>query len=353
MLFSHLSIRDKALFYESIANLLEWWVTLLSALHGLHDRLDASKLKEVVDNLIFFVEGGDAVNIAMRKLPDFFEEGEIAIVESGESTWLLSKAFLALANDMRDKESLRSKIVSAMAYPLIILFFVVLAFLVVMIYVVPQLMPIISGLSWDLPFTTRSLIALSNFLHDNIFLIIFGTIGIVLIFLGYTRTETGKYRWDREKLLFPITGTVYKNYLIVKTLSTFHLLTSSGISIVKTLRLTGQSAGNSVIAKLFSLIADDVSRWQKISDSMRTEDSEHVFFTPDILQMMESAERTSTIDTVSEKIATQYKREVDVSLGMMVKFIEPIALLIAWVFVLWFAIAIFSAIMQIVSLAGN
>ena len=230
---------------------------------------------------------------------------------------------------MREKESLRGKIVGATTYPLIIVFFIILAFLVVMVYVVPQLLPIISGLSGELPFTTRSLIAMSDFLDKNIFLLLFLALGAVLIFLGYTQTPSGKYRWDKEKLLFPLTGNVYKNYLVVKTLSTFHLLTSSGISIVKTLRLTGQSAGNSVIAKLFSLVADDVSHGTKISEAMRTQDSEHVFFTPDVLQMIESAERTSTLDTITEKIATQYKREVDVSLGMMVKFIEPAALLLA------------------------
>lgn len=84
---------------------------------------------------------------------------------------------------------------------------------------------------------------------------------------------------------------------------------------------------------------------------MLTEDSEHVFFTPDIIQMIESAERTSTISDISAKISTQYKREVDMALGNMVKYIEPAALLLAGVFVMWFAIAIFGAIMQIVTIA--
>ena len=108
-----------------------------------------------------------------------------------------------------------------------------------------------------------------------------------------------------------------------------------------------------VIKKLYRLISDDVAHGTKISNSMRSQDKEQVFFTPDILQMIESAERTSTIDSVTDRISSQYKREVDVALGMMVKFIEPTALLLAGIFVLWFAIAIFSAIMQIVSLAGN
>lgn len=112
-------------------------------------------------------------------------------------------------------------------------------------------------------------------------------------------------------------------------MSTFHLLSASGVSIMKTLRLTGASAGNMVIKKLFHALSDDIGAGNKISVSMLKYDKLHVFFTPDIIQMIESAERTSTIGSVTEKIAIQYKREVDFALGNMVKYIEPMALLLA------------------------
>ncbi len=85
---------------------------------------------------------------------------------------------------------------------------------------------------------------------------------------------------------------------------------------------------------------------------MKNADPYHFLFTSDILQMIESAERTSTIDSTARKIGEQYRREVDSSLAVMVKFVEPMALLSASIFVLWFAVAIFSAIMQVVAVAG-
>lgn len=78
-----------------------------------------------------------------------------------------------------------------------------------------------------------------------------------------------------------------------------------------------------------------------------------MLFTSDILQMIDSAEKTSTVDTTARKIGEQYRREVDNALAIMVKFIEPIALLSAGIFVLWFAVAIFSAIMQVVAVSGT
>ena len=350
---SHISVKDKALFYENIANLLEGWVTLLSALKWLRERLLEGKLKEWVDHLLFFVESGDAINIAMRKLPNFFGEQEIAIVESGEQTGMLQQSFLAIAKDLRSQEELRNKIISAMTYPFIIIIFLIIALTVVMIYVIPQLIPIIAGVTGELPWTTKSLIATSDFFRNNFLFLFFGFVAIALFFQGYTRSDMGKKWWDREKIYFPLTGAVYKNYLIVRSMSTFSLLNNAGVSIVKTLRLTGASAGNRIIEQLFVSIADDVARGTKISTSMRERDAAGFFFSPDILQMMESAERTSTIGNVVDKISLQYRREVDMALSTMVKFIEPVALLLAGIFVLWFAVAIFSAIMQIVSLAGE
>ena len=140
----------------------------------------------------------------MRKLPDFFEEQEIAIVESGEQTGMIQEAFLAIAKDLRVQEELRNKITSAMTYPVIIILFLILAISVVMIYVVPQLLPILGNMTGDLPFTTRALIATSNFLSGNIVYILIALMAVALIALGYSRTDHGAYMIDREKLTLPV-----------------------------------------------------------------------------------------------------------------------------------------------------
>ncbi len=125
------------------------------------------------------------------------------------------------------------------------------------------------------------------------------------------------------------------------------------MSIVKTLHLTGESADNTRVSELYSHIALEVSKGKKISEAMVMVDKEGYFFSSDIVQMIESAEKTSTVHQISKKISEQYRREVDASLAVMVKLIEPIALLMAGMFVMWFAMAIFSSIMQVVEVSGN
>jgi type II secretory pathway component PulF len=351
-LFKNISLKDKVLFYESIANLLEGGVTLLAALKGFSSRVPPGNFKEAIENTIFFVEWGDTMNVAMRKVPNFYTQKEIAIVEAGEQTGMLRTTFTAISDELRTEEDLRRKVTSAMIYPFIIVFFLILALIVVMVYVIPQIIPIISETGSELSWSTRSLIFASDFFRDNFILIIALIVSAGFIFRGYITTPSGRKWIDREKLFFPVIGRVYRSYMIVQVMETFHLLTASWVSIVTTLHLTGWSSGNRVIEEMYERMSADISHGKKIFESMQSVDKAWLFFSSDILQMIESAERTSTIKEVSLKISQQYRREVDAALANMVKFIEPLALLFSGTFVLWFAIAIFSAIMQVVSVAG-
>lgn len=342
-----ISIKDKVLFYESIANLLDGWVTLLSAFRGFISRLPEWNLKDAIENTVFFVESGDQLNIAMRKLPHFYTEKEIAIIESWEQVGMLKDVFMAIARELRMQEDLRRKVMWALTYPIIIMIFLVLAVTVIMVYVIPQIMPVIVEMATDLTFSTRSLIAVSDFLKNNIAFIIAFIIALILLFRGFVVTEVWKMWFDRFKIYNFVSGKVYKDYIIVQVMGTFHLLSSSGVWVVRALRLTGASSGNIFISSLYNQLADDISRGKKLSEAMLDHDKEHKIFTPDILQLIESSEKTSTTHQVVEKISNQYRRELDASLAMMVKFIEPVALLLAGIFVMWFALAIFSVVMQI------
>jgi type II secretory pathway component PulF len=217
-------------------------------------------LHDTLENVIFFVESGDALNIAMRKFPDFFTDKEVALIESGEQTGMLAKSFQSIAVELRMQHDLKTKVIGALTYPFVIMFFLVLALTIVMTYVVPQIMPMIAEMSTKTSFSTRSLIWASTFLRENIVFIILLIVAIGLIGRGYIMTESGHKKFDRACIYFPLVGMIYKNYLIVQVMSTFHLLASSGVSIIKTLRLTGASAGNSHISDMYNYMADQVSK---------------------------------------------------------------------------------------------
>jgi type II secretory pathway component PulF len=289
---------------------------------------------------------------AMKKLPRTFDTAEISIIQAGEQSGTLHRSFMSLAEDVRNRDDLRKKILSAMTYPLIIVGFLFAAIVIVMVFVIPKLLPLFETAQTELPLSTRSLIATSDFISNHFFLLFFLGIIAGASLYSYAITPSGKEFFDRLLLKIPVVGNVYRNYMIVRMATTLGLLLASGIPILKTLRLTADSTNNAAFQEIIGTSIQSIERGNKIADSFIASDPEHRYFTRDFTQLIAAGEKTSTINKVCTKIAAQYNREVDASIANLVKFIEPMAILVAGVFVVWFAFAIFSAVLKITETVG-
>ncbi|MDD3120061.1 MAG: type II secretion system F family protein [Candidatus Gracilibacteria bacterium] len=345
-----ISWKDKILLYEHLSNLLEGGVTILVALESFIEKTSNPKIREEIGGLFLLVNSGDQVSLAMKKMPNIFDKREISIIEAGENSGTIQKSFLSLAEDLRKKEELKTKVKSSLTYPFIIMCFLLIAITIVMYYVIPKFQPIFETVGANMPFATQSLINTSNFVVGNFGLIIF------LIFLGaisfkiFTMSDFGKYFIDDLKLKTPLIGPVYKNYILSNIASSLGLLLGAGIDIIKSLKLTAESSDNEVYKLLIYEIGAQVSSGKKISESIEEIDSEHKFFKSDFIQMLNAGEKTSTLNKIFQKLFVQYTREVDNSLSIFIKWIEPIVILIASIFVLWFALAILSVVLQMSNL---
>lgn len=338
---------DKALFYEHLSNLIDWWVAIIAALEAFLEKTSNPRLASEIANLLIFVDSWDNFSIAMKKLPDVFDSKEVAIVEAWESSWTMQKSFENLSIQLRDQEELTQKVKGALTYPLIIMVFLCIAILVIMTYVIPKLTPLFATAWVELPFVTRTLIATSNFFISNFILII---IFIFWLFFGiktFAKTENWRRFFDSLYLRLPLISSVYKNYVIAQVASNLWLLISSWIPIIKTLTLAWLASNNLAYNDIILWVAKKVSMWNKLTKSFEEMDSDHYYFSNDFIQMISAWEQTSTVNKVCYKIHKQYTKEVEHSLSILIKWIEPMAILISWLFVVWFAAAIFSAVLKI------
>lgn len=338
---------DKAFFYEHLSNLIDWWVSLINALEWFLEKTTNPKLAREIANLLIFVDSWDNFSIAMKKLPEVFDAKEVAIVEAGESSWTMQKSFENLAIQLRDQEELKQKVKGALTYPIIIMVFLCVAVIVIMTYVIPKLTPLFVTAWIELPFATRTLIATSNFFINN-FIILF--VIVIALFFGiksFAKTENGRNFFDSLLLKLPLISPIYKNYIIAQVSSNLWLLISSWIPILKTLSLAWLASNNLAYNKIITWVAKQVSMWKKLTQGFEEMDEDHYYFTNDFIQMISAWEKTSTVNKVCYKIHKQYTREVENSLSILIKWIEPSAILISWLFVTWFALAIFSAVLKI------
>ncbi len=351
-LFKKVSLLDKFNFYEYLSIMLDGWVTITSALSSVNSKIENQYFKEKIAEMSVFLSSWDSLHKAMRKLPEVFNQSETSIIEAWEKSWTLVQSLASLALELKKLHELKATIKTALTYPIIIILFLLIAVVIVMTYVIPALIPLIEDAGAEKPFATVALIATSNFVVQNFALLIVFVWAVIFWIFAYSKSEAGRKMFDELFLSFPLIGRVYKNYIIASTSSILWSLMNSWVPIIKALQLVGQASNNVIYERLYADVALRVSEWKKLVESIIEVDPQAIYFPSDFLQLLSVGEKTATVGNVCKKLNESYTREVNYSLTNLTKWIEPLAILIAWVFVLWFAFAIFGSILQLTQTVG-
>jgi len=349
IIFKKVSDLDKYNFYEYLSVMLDSWVWVVEALESVQEKLDNIYFKQRINQLLVFIASGDSLSKAMKKDPHTFWAHEISIIEAWESTWTLDKSLADLAVNIKNIYELKKKIKASLTYPAIIFLFLIVAVVIILTYVIPSLIPLFEDFNATLPTSTKALIATSDFLIDNWLLLVFLLFSWIIALLIYKNTESWKENIDNFILNTPLIWDVYKNYILANISLTMWNLIWWGVSTIKMLKLVWNASWSHVYNQLFNLIAKKVESWEKIVDSMQEIDVDKFYFPTTFTQLMSVWERTANLEVVSKKVHNQFKREVEYSLATLTKWIEPLAVFLASIFVLWFAFAIFWAIMKLTS----
>lgn len=352
ILFKKVSLVDKYNFYEYISVMLDWWVSVVEALESVETKITSVYFKIKIKELITYISSWDSFSKSMKKVPDVFTNSEISVIEAGETTWMLVTSLMKLSDDLKKLHNLRNRIKWSLTYPLIIFLFLFLALFIVLTFVIPQIKPLFDTTEVSLPFSTNLMIVTSNFVISNIWLIFLSLISLIFFVLIYINTISWKRAIEEFVLWLPLIWKVYRNYILSNIASTMWSLVWSWVGMIKALTLTWKATNNSIYEWLFDEIIIKVSSWEKIVSSMESVDPYKIYFPADYLQMLSVWEKTASLETITKKLNKQYTKEVDYSLATLTKWIEPIAILIAAVFVTWFAYAILWAILKITQSVG-
>ncbi|MES2415479.1 MAG: type II secretion system F family protein [Pseudomonadota bacterium] len=313
--------KDIAIFTRQLATMMKAGVPLLQAFDIVGRGNANASVTKLLNDVRTDVETGTSLSSAFRKYPLYFNALYCNLVEAGEAAGILEALLDRLAVYMEKTEAIKSKIKSALMYPIsvVIVAFVVVA--VIMIFVIPAFKSVFSNFGADLPAPTLFVIAISEFFVAYWWLI-FGGIGggLYFFFQAWKRSEKMQRVMDRVLLKVPVFGTLIEKSCIARWTRTLSTMFAAGVPLVEALDSVGGASGNSLYADATEKIQQEVSTGTSLTAAM----SNANLFPTMVLQMCAIGEESGSVDHMLGKAADFYEAEVDEMVAGLSSLMEPI-----------------------------
>ncbi len=339
---------EKVIFYRLLSTMTNAWMWVLKSVSILEKQEKNPVFKKIMWRFCEELKEWKNLSECLMMYPSSFWEAEVGIIKSWEKTGQLNKVLTDLANQIEKVEWIAGKIKSAMMYPMFILLVVIGVVAVMMIVVVPKLLEIFDN-KWDLPGSTKALIVISDvFTHYWVLMIIIVVVWYVLVSI-WRKTPDGIYIFDNIMLNIPVFGWINRKLVLSKFSRVFAGLIWSWVSIVEALKITSAAVWNEVYKQRILLLSEDITWGIKMWESL---DGDKLF--PDMMvQMIQVWEQTAKLDLTILKVADFYDDQVDNTIWILNKLLEPF-IIVTLATIVWFiAVAIMQPIMNLADTVSN
>ncbi|MBX4205137.1 MAG: type II secretion system F family protein [Candidatus Doudnabacteria bacterium] len=344
-IFNRVSAKDVVLFSRQLATLIDASVPIVQALQILEYQVTSPSLRKVITELVQKVEAGDSLSAALSQYPKVFSPLYVNLVRSSELSGTLDDAFNYLANQLEKDYDMRSKIIGSLTYPAFIVGALIIVGFLMFIYVLPPLIGVLEESSVALPFTTKILIASTNFMQKFWWLVIILMVGGGVGLRYYSQTFGGKYAIDYIKIKTPFIGGIFQKIYMARFSRNLATLVSGGIPIVKALESVADIIGNQVYHDVIMDAAQQVRNGKSIAVALVDKPE----FPPIISQMTQIGETTGKLHEILDKLASFYEKEVNTVLSTLTTLLEPAIMILLGLAV---AVMVAGILLPIYNLAG-
>jgi type IV pilus assembly protein PilC len=343
------TIKGKTLmiFTRQLATLIDAGLPLLRGLTVLSKQEPDPVLRKVTINLAEAVQGGGTFSESLAGHPKIFNKLYVNMVKAGELGGVLELVLLRLAEFQEKAQKIKNKVVSAMFYPIIVLVIAIAIMAFLLVFIVPKFEAIFADMlgGKPLPALTQFVIGASNFVKDNVLLIIAGLFVMAIAYVMLSKTPKGSAMLDSIKLKAPLFGDLTRKSSISRFTRTLGTLVTSGVPILQALNITRETAGNAVIANAISKVHDSVKEGESIVQPLEASG----VFPPMVISMIDVGEETGQLPEMLLKIAEVYDDEVDNAVTGLTSLLEPIMIVFLAVVVGTIVIALFLPLISIIS----
>ncbi len=336
--------KDLALFTRQLSTMLRAGVPLLQCFDIVGRGATNLSLGRLLNDIRADIETGTSLNQAFRKYPMHFDALFCNLVAAGEQAGILETLLDRLATYQEKTIAIKGKIKKALFYPMMIIFVAILVTAIIMVFVIPSFKQVFTSFGADLPTPTLIVIAMSDFCLAYWWLLLFGTLGTAYFgYQSWKRSPKVQIAVDRLMLRPPVIGPLLQKAAIARWTRTLSTTFAAGVPLVEALDSVGPAAGNAVYKEATRQIQNEVNVGTTLAQAMQNSG----VFPNMAVQMTSIGEEAGALDSMLNKVADYFEREVDDTVDALSSMMEPLIMVVLGVVIGSIVVAIYMPIFKL------
>ncbi len=322
-----ISRSEMAALMRELATAVEAGLPLMSALRTVRKQVAGKAMPVILDFLIDRVEAGMPLHQAAKEYGPPFDDMITGMLRAADASGRMAEVLHQLSDLLDRSVELRSEVVGATIYPLIVAGLIAASVVVLVTVVLPKLMgPLVAqlGARAELPLPTTILMATAAFVEARWYMVVLAIVGIVLAWRAWVRLPANRLRVDRAMLRLPIVGKLLRDIAVARFTRTLGTLVAAGLPILTALRIVRDTLGNTALMAAIDEVQDKVTTGQSLAEPLERSG----LFPPLLIQIVNIGERSGRLESMLLHAATAFDRRVNNSLKAFAKALPPVLLII-------------------------
>ncbi len=336
--------KDITFFTRQLATMLKAGVPLLQSFEIIARGHSNPRFSRLMMDIKGKIETGSSMSQAFREHPKYFDALYCNLVQAGETSGMIDAILDRIATYKEKILAIKSKIKSALFYPISVVTVAIVVIWVIMVWVVPSFEKVFKNFGADLPAPTLIVMAISKFVVAWWWLGAVALVGLIFGVAYLLRTSTAfRLGWDRAILKIPVIGGILRKATIARWTRTLQTMFAAGVPLVESLDAVAGAAGNALYAAGTKRIQTEVSTGTSLTNAMGNTN----LFPTMVLQMTQIGEESGSLDNMLGKIADYFEREVDDAVAALSSLLEPIIIVFLGVVIGGLVVAMYLPIFKL------
>ena len=326
---NRIPLSNLVFFTRQLATMYSAGLTLERAIRGLASEERHPKMKKVLKNVGENIRKGLSLSEALQRHPGVFSTLFVSLTKAGEVSGNLDEILDELATYLENLDDVRRKVRSAMTYPIFMVVFLFAMMSAMFMWIIPMFSDVYVQLGANLPAATRKLVSLSEWISINFSTVVLSLFGVAVGLWLVSKTRRGGYIIDSIKLRTPIFGSLLNQSILNKFSKTLGILLNAGVPVIESMNLIAKIVSNRVYEVAIGDATEYIRDGFNITSALRRTE----IFPPILLQLSATGEETGELDTLLDKAADYYYKQVNALVERMTTLIEPILILMVGIII--------------------